>query len=182
MKDLILELIPNAPNLGLYTAPHIPEGKLRAALADYAPGVAPGDVIALYDATLIGTARDGALFLADRFVFQNTDLEAPQTIPYAHLVRVEARKKLLGGQKVYIDVNQARATITLKIDFSGRPAAADYVARFLHEALLRGADEEMQAAASTATDAGAVEAALAALVQAGKLAPADFERLLRALG
>ena len=47
MKDLILELIPHAPQMGLYVIPSIPPDKLRNALHDYAPSMQPDEVVAL---------------------------------------------------------------------------------------------------------------------------------------
>ena len=65
MDALLRDYLPTAPDLGLYVAPDLPAAKLRAALADYAPEVDAADVIALYDATRLGSAKDGAAFLAD---------------------------------------------------------------------------------------------------------------------
>ena len=179
MKDLLLEYIPNAPALGLYVVPYLPSDKVNNALRDYAKAIRPEDVLALYDATLLGTAKDGAVFLADRFVFQNNDLSPAQTVPYADIVRVTAKKKLLGGQKVLLDVNQARATVSHELDFSGKPAAAEYVARFLHEAMIRGAAAEMDRTTSTSTNLDALSEALDGLVDRGQLDAADRDRILK---
>ena len=182
MRDLIREFIPHAPQHGLYVAPHIPEGKLRAALEDYAPAVAAEDVLALYDATLMGSAKDGALFTADRVVFQNNDLESAHHVRYADLVGV--KRKLIGGRRVLIDVNRGRATLQLSMDFSGKSGAAEFVARFLQEAMWRGADREMAAARdeeTVDTDVAAVRAALEELVRRRQLAPDDFDRLVEVL-
>lgn len=181
MQDLIRELIPHAPQMGLYVAPSIPKEKLQGALKDYATSVHHEDVRALYDATLLGSAKDGAVFLEDRFIFENNDLEQVQEVRYADVVRVEAKKKLLGGQKVNVDVNRGRSTFQLSIDFSGQPEAGAHVARFLQEAMLRGAGQEMDAARGTETDAAAVRAALEGLRAEGKLAEADYDRLMAAL-
>ena len=186
MKALLLELLPHAPKMGLYVHPNIPADKLRNALRDYAGSVAQEDVLALYDATLLGNAKDGAVFTADRFVFQNTDLEPPQTVRYEDIVRVHAKRKLLGGKKVFLDVNRGRATIEVTLDFSGKPEAASFVARFLHEAMLKGAALEMdgpepEAPADASTDPVAVEQALEALRAEGLLTNHDFRRLLNAL-
>lgn len=184
MEDLLLDLLPHAPHLGLYVAPSLPDDKVRNAVGDYAGAVAAGDVLALYDATLIGNAKDGAVFLRDRFVFQNNSLEPAQEVRYADVVRVTSKRKLLGGRKVEVDVNRGRATVTLTIDFSGKADAAEYVARFLHEAMLRGTPEEQAEAArgeDTSTDAAAVREALEALHRDGRLARRDLERLLAVL-
>ncbi|WP_397547481.1 hypothetical protein ABUL39_03725 [Rhodothermus marinus] len=179
MEELIRELIPHAPQWGLFVAPEIPEDRLRGALADYAQGVAPHEVLALYDATWMGTGRDGAVFLRDRFVFQNLDLEPPQTVRYEDLVGVELKRRLLGGRRIVLQVNRGRATFTLSMDFSGKPKAAPYVARFLQEAMLRA--PSAPEAPATQTDREAVQAVLQQLLETGKLSRRDYERLLEVL-
>ncbi|WP_022834885.1 hypothetical protein [Salisaeta longa] len=181
MHTLVREHIPHAPQMGLYVAPDVPADRLQNAIADYAPAVDPADVLALYDATLSGNAKDGALFTAEGFVFQNTNLQAPQSIGYTNVVEVKAKKRWLGlgGAKVELTVNRGRATFDLSMDFSGQPEAAPYIARFLSEAMLHepaAADD-----ASTGTDVRAVEHALQALRDEGKLAGPDYERLMRVL-
>lgn len=180
MEDLLRKYIPNASGIGLYVEPDIPPEKLENALRDFGAGLAPEDVLALYDATLMGSAKDGALFASDRFVFQNTNLDEPQTIRYEDLVRVTTRRRFLSGRKVMLDVNQGQATVTLSVDFSGKPKAAQYVTRFLHEAMMRSISEG-DAAAREATDADAVIRALDALLENGKLSLAVYERLVDAL-
>jgi hypothetical protein len=191
MRDLIRELIPHAPEHGLYVAPDVPPDRLRNAVRDYAPDLDEGDVVALYDATILRSAKDGALFTADRFVFQNHDLEAPQTVRYADIVAVRSDRKLLGGRKVILEVNRGRATIELVIDFSGRPGAAGPVARFLSEAMLLESDEERRRAGGEqpaseesggGTDRAAVREALDRLFFEGRLSASDRDRLLDALG
>ena len=188
MKDLLLDLLPHAPKLGLFVAPDVPEDKLRGALRDYATDVRADEVLALYDATLMGSAKDGAVFTADRLVFQNNDLEPAQVVRYRDLVRVEKKRKLLGGQKVYLNVNRGRATFDLALDFSGKPEAAEFVARFLHEAMLRGAAQEMDAETgstpgrtSAGSDLEAVVRALDELREQELLADADYAVMLDAL-
>lgn len=190
MQTLVRDYLPQAPQHGLYLAPDIPEDKLRAAIRDYGAGAEPAAVLALYDATRLGSAKDGALFLADRLIYQNNDLTPPQTVRYEDIVRVAEKRQFLGGRKVELDVNRGRATTTHAIDFSGRPDAAEFVARFLHEAMLASARRDAAEAASPAggepaggeTDVAAVRRALDRLKGEGKLADADFERLLAALG
>ena len=178
MTSLLREYLPTAPDLGLYTAPDIPSSKLRAALADYAPEVEASDVLALYDATRLGSAKDGAVFLADRLVFQNNDLQPARTIRYGDIVGIRSKRKLLGGREIQIDLNRARATVTETMDFSGQPGAAEYVERFLQQALALGA---APTASASETDRRAVQAALEQLVAVGALAEADRQRMLDAL-
>lgn len=197
MQNLVRDLIPHAPELGLYVAPDIPADRLRNAIRDYAPDLAAEDVLALYDATLLRNAKDGAVFAADRFVFQNNDLEAPQTVRYSDIVSVEAAKKLLGGRRVQVGVNRGRATVELTIDFSGRPAAARYVAEFLSDAMTAGVtlgargrreagplteDDFPEPVDSFETDLVAVRSALHRLNADRALTSADLRRLLDALG
>lgn len=187
MDDLIRDLIPHAPQLGLYVDPHVPDDKRRNALGDYGGDLAPDAILALYDATLTGNAKDGALFAADRLVFQNTDLEAPQTVRYRDLVGVTTKRRLLGGRKVILDVNRGRATFQLTIDFSGSSEAAQYVARFLEEAMHRTTRADMAGPgppderADGSTDVEAVRAALADLRASGQLSETDYQRLLAVL-
>lgn len=171
----MLDLLPTSPDDGLYAGADIPPAKLSAAIRDYARDVAPADVLALYDATRLGSAKDGALFLADRLVFQNTDLQQPRTIRYDDLVGVRQTRSFLGGRAVEIDLNRARATVTETLDLSAHPGAADYIERFLSEAMLGASQPEMP---SGTTDVAAVTAALDALVRDGRLTPSDRARLL----
>lgn len=184
MEDLIQNLMPHAPQMGLFVAPDIPEKRLTNAIQDYARHIEAGRVVALYDATLTGNGKDGAVFTHDRFVFQNTDLEAPQTVRYRDLIEVESSRRWLGlgGKKVELTVNRGRATFDLVMDFSGQPDAADYVARMLNEALSRDITLGVQADDEGTTDVGAVRSALATLRDDGKLSQADFDRILRTLG
>lgn len=178
MTTLLREYLPTAPDLGLYTAPDIPSGKLRAALADYASEVDAADVLALYDATRLGSAKDGAVFLVDRLVFQNNDLQPARTIRYGDIVGVRSKRKLLGGREIQIDLNRARATVTETLDFSGQPGAAEYVERFLQQALALGVADPIPA---TMTDRRALDNALDQLVAQGRLTEHDRQRMLDAL-
>lgn len=177
MRDLITDLIPHAPQHGLYVGELIPSDKLQAAIRDYAADVSPADVIALYDATLLGNARDGALFLPDRLVFENNDLQGAQTVLYRDIVGVEERKRLLGGRSVMMDVNRGRATFRLGIDFSGKPDAAAFVARFLHEAMVR----EPRRSAGDDGRIAQVRMRLRELVTEGLLNEAEMQEMLRCL-
>lgn len=178
MESLLRDLLPTAPDHGLYVSPDIPASKLQAAIGDYAPTVDPGAVLALYDATRLGSAKDGALFLADHFVFQNNDLQAPRIVRYEDIVGVRAKKKLLGGREVEVDLNRGRATVTETIDFSAHAGGAEFVERFLHEAMLRSATLAAAPGHAAITDVEAVRAALDGLVADGRCAPEDRDRML----
>jgi hypothetical protein len=190
MKDLVRELIPHAPQMGLYVVPNIPADKQRNALRDYADEMAPDEVLALYDATLTGNAKDGALFAADRFVFQNSNLEAAQTVQYRDLVGVTVKRRLLGGRKVKLDINRGRATFQLTMDFSGSAEAAQYVARLLEEAMHQSAAADMASlgdasaddpSSAAETNVEVVRATLDDLRAAGHLSDDDHQRLLAVL-
>jgi hypothetical protein len=176
MRSLIKDLIPNAPQIGLYVTPHIPEDKLKNALDDYAYMVAGKDVLALYDATLMGSAKDGAVFTQDGFIFQNNDLEPAHDIRYQDIVQADSKRKLLGGRRLLLTVNRGRATFELEMDFSGKPDAADYVLRFVREAMLRS-ESVSEDATPGDTDVEAVMAALEDLKARGLLASSDFEKM-----
>lgn len=178
MRQLVEELIPHAPQMGLYLAPNIPPSKLRNALGDYADSIEAADVLALYDATLMGNAKDGALLTADRLVFQNHGLDPIHQVRYADIVGVDQRRKWIGGRRVVLKVNRGRATFDVTIDFSGRPKASDFVARFLKEAMLVVEPHEGR---PETTDVKTVRARLEALRDEGVLASGDMEAMLRVL-
>ncbi len=181
-EALLRERLPHAPQMGLYVAPHLPADTVRAALSDYATDAERAEVLALYDATLSGTGGDGAVFCPDRFIFQNNDFQSVQTVRYADLVGVEAASRWwgLGGKKVDLTVNRGRATFDLSLDCSGRPDAADYIADALHALMIEGVDLDAEAGGEE-TDVAAVRRALQRLRRDGRLAEADYDRLLRAL-
>lgn len=184
MKALIHELIPHAPQLGLYVAPAIPPDKLNNALHDYAPSMQPDEVVALFDATMMGRARDGAVFAADRFIFQNNDLEPAHEVRYKDIVSVDKQRGFLKGAKVHLDINRGRATFELKLDCSFKPEALEYLYRFLHEAMLLPVappDASPDARTAAGSDIRAVQEALDTLRAQGRLADADYQRLLDAL-
>ena len=180
MEDLIRQLVPNAPKYGLYVAPKIPPDKLENAIRDFAQGLDADDVLVMYDATLLGSGKDGALFTSNGFVFQNTDLDAPQEISYDDIVGVNLKRSMLKGKRVGLDVNQGHATIPVVIDFSGKPKAAEIIARFLSEAMLKSivdGDLDDDEHSDTTTDKRAIVSALRALVDRKMLSPDDFDSL-----
>ena len=183
METLLRDRLPHAPQMGLFVAPNVPSDRLDNALSDYATKVGRDEVLGLYDATLSGTGGDGALFTRDRFVFQNNDLQAAQTVRYADLVGVEAHSRWfgLGGKVVALTVNRGRATFELTMDFSGAPKAASYVADFLDAAMVADIDFRPVSEPDT-TDRAAVREALQRLRAEQKLTEDDYQRLTAALG
>jgi len=177
--DAVHTYLPHAPKHGLYLAPDIPPAKLRGALGDFAGGVAAEDVLALYDGTLLGSAKDGVVFLHDRLIVQNTDLETPRTIRYGDVVGVQQKRAVLGGRRVEVDVNRGRATTTERLDFTAHGEAAEYVERLLNQMLLE--PPAPSPAEAGGTDQTAVIAALDRLVREGRLRDDDRRRMLDAL-
>ena len=182
MEDLLRDRLPHAPQMGLFVVPDLPADRLDNALSDYARDVKRDEVLALYDATLSGTGGDGAVFARDRFVFQNNNLQATQTVRYSDLVGVKAESRWLGlgGKLVTLMVNRGRATFELSMDFSGAPEAASYVATFLDAAMVEDIDFT-PAAEPDATDVTAVRDALQGLRTEQKLTEVDFSRLMAVL-
>lgn len=182
MEDLLRDRLPHAPQMGLFVAPDVPPDRLDRALSDYATDVGRDEVLALYDATLSGTGGDGAVFTADRFVFQNNNLQATQTVRYSDLVGVEAQSRWfgLGGKVVSLTVNRGRATFELTMDFSGAPEAASYVTEFLESAHVQDIDFAPASEPDT-TDVPAVREALDRLRSEQKLTEEDYRRLLDVL-
>ncbi len=182
MEELITELIPNSPDIGLYVGSGIPPEKKKNALNDYARGVDSSDVLALYDATLLGGAKDGAVFTSKSFVFQNTDLDEPKTIRYEDIVRVHTKRSFLSGRKVVLDVNSGgRATVEMVVDFSGKPKAAEFVAKFLYEAMLTSMTDsasEFTQGPSGDTDVTALGRTLLMLIERDMLSEEDFSRIM----
>ncbi len=189
MRSLIQTYLPNAPKMGLHVDPNIPESKLRNARKDYAGNASESDILALFDGTLMGSGKDGIVFLPDRLIYQNTDLDPAQEIRYDDIVRVNKKRRLLGGKQILLDVNSGSATVVHTLDCSGRPDAAEYISRFLHEAMLHMTlenekQEQQQPVAhktGTGTDVDAVYGALEALQKSGKLSPEDFRLLVDTL-
>ena len=179
MEDLLRDRLPHAPQMGLFVRPNVPSGRLEGALSDYATDVDREEVLALYDATLSGTGGDGAVFTADRFVFQNNNLQSTQTVRYADLVGVEVQSRWfgLGGKRVMLTVNRGRATFELTMDFSGAPKSASYVAEFLDAAMVADIDFAPSSEPEE-TDVAAVRNALQRLRAERKLTEADYERLV----
>ena len=181
MTSLLREYLPNGSRFRVFLW-RLTFLRERSAppLADYADRCGLWRMsLALYDATRLGSAKDGAIFLADRLVFQNNDLQPARTIRYGDIVGIRSKRKLLGGREIQIDLNRARATVTETLDFSGQPGAAEYVERFLQQALALGV--RPSESATSATDRDAVADALGRLVADGRLTADDRRRMLDAL-
>ena len=173
MRSLIEDLLPHAPKMGLYVSPDVPEKKLRGAVRDYAKGVHFEDVIALYDGTLLGNGRDGAIFLDDRLIFQNSDFEPAQTVRYRDLVHLDTKRSRLRGTYIEMEVNRGRATFSAKLDLSKHPDSLEYIERLLQQVMLLP-----EQSALGETDWDAVSRVLEELRSNGKLTEEDFRGLM----
>jgi len=174
MRSLIQELLPHAPKIGLFVTPEIPSKRLRGATRDYAKEIHPEDIIALYDGTFLGNGRDGVIFLDDRFVFQNSDLEPSQTIRYHDIVFVESNQSKLRGSYIQIEVNRGKATFSVKLDLSKHPRSLEYIEKLFQQLML--APETIDA---QKTNWDAVSKALDGLHSAGHLTESDHQRILK---
>ena len=173
MRTLIEDLLPHAPKIGLYVAPEIPPKRLRGATRDYAKDVNPKDILALYDGTFLGNGRDGVVFLEDRLVFQNSNLEPSQTVHYRDIVFVESSRSRLRGAYIEMEINRGRATFSVKLDLSKHPKSLEFIEKLLHKAMLLPELSDSQG-----TDWNAVGKALENLRSAGSLTEADYQRLM----
>ena len=170
---MIQELLPHAPKIGLYVAPEIPRKRLIGATRDYAKEVDSEDILALYDGTLLGNGRDGAIFLGDRLIFQNSDIEPSQIVRYCDIVFVESSRSRLRGTYIKMEVNRGRATFSVRLDLSRHPQSLEFIEKLLHEAMLMPEPSN-----SESTDWNAVSRALAGLRSSGQLTESDYQKLM----
>ena len=140
MRDLIQRLLPHAPEVKLFVAPHIPEKRLCGAVGAYAQTLGE-QPLAIYDATILGNGRSGMAFGPTAIAFQNS-IETPQRIAYRDLIKAQATGTKFFGRKLDLTINRGQATFETTVDFSANADAADHVARFLNEAIAQSADAE----------------------------------------
>jgi len=99
----------------VFLAPNIPAKKLSRALATYAHGVKPDDVILLIDDTLFGGAKEGLLVTADH-IYGHDIAEEPvlATLATAHNIHISpavlCRKFMVNGD-VFIELSQPEKNI-----------------------------------------------------------------------
>jgi len=171
VKALLCELIPHAPNLGLYVRPDIPAKKLSHAVHSYGETVSPDAVIVLFDTTAWGRATYGALFTEDRVRFQNDAVRSTHTVRYRDVVDVRKKTGLL-SKKISLGVNRGRATFTVELDGSNRRKALEYIYHFLCEVMVLPPQK------TEITDWDAVRTALQKLCDQGLLTTEDYRRML----
>ncbi len=184
MRALIQRLLPHAPEVKLFVAPHIPGKRLSGALSAYAETLGE-EPLAIYDATILGNGRSGMAFGETAFAFQN-NIETPQRIAYRDLITTEATGTKFFGRKLSLTINRGQATFETAVDFSANADAADHVARFLKAAIAQSADAEFgtgslaskEPKASTYDDA--VERVISA-AQSGQLSSDQMARLIEAV-
>jgi DnaJ-domain-containing protein 1 len=72
----------------VYARPNIPPKKLEGAIASYAPGVSPNEVIVLLDDTVFGGAREGLLVTNDA-IYCKQKFEDPRRMALSTIREVE---------------------------------------------------------------------------------------------
>lgn len=72
----------------VYARPNIPRRKLEGAIASYAPGVSPNEVIVLLDDTLFGGAKEGLLVTNDA-IYCKQKFESPRRLALGAIKEVE---------------------------------------------------------------------------------------------
>lgn len=184
MRDLILRLLPHAPEIDLFVAPHIPEKRLSGATSAYAQTLGE-QPLAIYDATILRNGRSGMSFGDTAFAFQNS-IETPQRVAYRDLIKAEATGTKFFGRKLKLTINRGQATFETTVDFSANADAADHVARFLQAAIAQSADVEFGSTESVADDAASVDDGVAVervidAAQSGRLTSEQVKRLIEAV-
>lgn len=71
----------------VYARPDIPRKKLEAAIASYAPGVSPDEVIVLLDDTVFGGAKEGLLVTNDG-IYCKQKFESRRHLPFKAITQV----------------------------------------------------------------------------------------------
>ena len=111
--DLLEELFEDS----IYTAPDIPDKKLKNALRSFAPGVEPKDVLLLADDTVFGSAKEGLIITRDA-VYGKESWECPRKIQLFKNTTVSVK-----GSKVLCINNYDFITLTQHKDHYSKLAA-----------------------------------------------------------
>lgn len=72
----------------VFTAPDIPERKLRLAIESFGEGINPSDVLLLYDNTVMGSCKDGMLLTAESACWRETTFDDPEHLRLTDLTDV----------------------------------------------------------------------------------------------
>ena len=93
MKDSLKNIITkhNLGDIKIFFAPDIPEKKMTNAIAAYASGLDPADVVLLFDDTIWGGAKEGMLLSNDR-LFCHELVTAPVVVPLSDIKDMYALK------------------------------------------------------------------------------------------
>jgi len=87
------------PALGrnMHVAPGIPEKKLNNAISAYGFAGSPGAVIAVYDNTLFGSAKDGFFLTGERFYFRDGGKQ--QSAAWAEIKSIQSTEIIVDAEK-----------------------------------------------------------------------------------
>ncbi|WP_393964964.1 hypothetical protein [Exiguobacterium sp. S22-S28] len=107
--NIVQFLKENTPKLissEVQVSPNISEGKLKSAIKSYANGISSEQVIVLHDSTLLKNAKEGLLFLGDRFYLKSSS-EKPIMILYKDLLEIrinpqETKKRNKGKENLNV--------------------------------------------------------------------------------
>lgn len=86
----------------VFVAPNIPEKKLNGAISSYASSVNPENVIAIFDSTFFGSAKEGILFTGERAIYKRS-LLAPIEFKYSIIKSVEHKVSTFDVLEAMID-------------------------------------------------------------------------------
>lgn len=121
LKEYGSTLVKNSSDI--YFSPNIPQKKLTNAIKKYAQCLRPGEVLALYDDTLFGSAEDGFI-IAKKGIWYKNSFEKPRFFLYTQLYSADMDfndKKLI----LYYDYNPSEAIAAYLDSIPATDSAAD---------------------------------------------------------
>ncbi|AWH20115.1 hypothetical protein [Stenotrophomonas sp. ZAC14D2_NAIMI4_6] len=86
----------------IYIAPNIEEKKLNNAIGAFDYAGKPGNVVAVYDDTLLGSAKEGLLFTGEQVIYRPL-LGKPQRFPYSDLLSAQYLEVPIEGKAGKVD-------------------------------------------------------------------------------
>jgi hypothetical protein len=121
LPDLIkgfFRLLMDKPMTGIYLEPNIPPKKLSNAISSYAPDVLESSIVALYDCTVFGGAKEGLLITSAGFYFKESSSE-PVSIKFNDIESVDIKYTVDGKkQKEVVEIVLSTGHLTFsKEDF-----------------------------------------------------------------
>lgn len=81
----------------IHVAPQISEKKLNNAIKSFGFSGNPSTIVALYDNTLFGSAKEGVLFTGEQLIYRRV-LSDPISVPFATIASVEYVEKVTGSK------------------------------------------------------------------------------------